>query len=70
VNSIAPGATVSEENPDPARVEFCKQAIPRRALKRLEYASDLVGALIFLAAEDSDFITGQTIIVDGGGHMI
>jgi len=70
VNSIAPGATVSEENPDPARVEFCKQAIPRRAIKRLEVASDLVGALIFLASEGSDFVTGQTIIVDGGAWMI
>ena len=70
VNSIAPGATVADEDPDPARVEFCKHAIPRRAIKRLEYAADLVGTAVFLASRDSDFITGQTIIVDGGIHMI
>ena len=70
VNSIAPGATLSEEDPDEARVEFCKLSIPRRSIKRIEYPEDLVGTLIFLASNDSDFITGQTIIVDGGGNMI
>ncbi len=38
----------------------------RRALKRDGYPPDLLGALVFLASSDSDFITGQTIAVDGG----
>ncbi len=70
VNSIAPGSTLSEENPDEDRIEFRRLAISRRALKRIEYPEDLVGTLVFLASNDSDFITGQTIIVDGGGNMI
>jgi NAD(P)-dependent dehydrogenase (short-subunit alcohol dehydrogenase family) len=37
-----------------------------RALQREGRAADLLGALIFLSCEDSAFITGQTIVVDGG----
>jgi NAD(P)-dependent dehydrogenase (short-subunit alcohol dehydrogenase family) len=37
-----------------------------RAFQRDGYPADLLGALIFLSAADSDFITGQTILVDGG----
>lgn len=69
VNCIAPGAT---QGYDPADVDFerreksLQQLVSRRALKRIEHAEDLVGAAIFLASSDSDFITGQTIVVDGG----
>jgi NAD(P)-dependent dehydrogenase (short-subunit alcohol dehydrogenase family) len=38
----------------------------RRALKRDEYPQDLLGALVFLASKDSDFMTGQTVAIDGG----
>jgi NAD(P)-dependent dehydrogenase (short-subunit alcohol dehydrogenase family) len=38
-------------------------------LKRAEVPGDLVGTLIFLASDDSSFITGQTIVVDGGGSV-
>ena len=41
-------------------------SLARRALKRDEYPEDLLGALVFLASADSDFVTGQTIAVDGG----
>jgi NAD(P)-dependent dehydrogenase (short-subunit alcohol dehydrogenase family) len=37
--------------------------------KRDEMPEDLVGAAIFLAAPDSDFMTGQTIVIDGGRIM-
>jgi NAD(P)-dependent dehydrogenase (short-subunit alcohol dehydrogenase family) len=40
-----------------------------RALKREQVPTDLIGALIFLASSDSDFMTGQTIVVDGGYVM-
>lgn len=69
VNNLAPGFTLSdtviEENPQ--HLEHSRQpSIARRALKRDEYPQDLLGALVFLASADSDFITGQTIAVDGG----
>jgi NAD(P)-dependent dehydrogenase (short-subunit alcohol dehydrogenase family) len=69
VNNLAPGFTLSdsviEENP--LHLDHSRQpAIARRALKRDEYPQDLLGALVFLASADSDFVTGQTIAVDGG----
>jgi len=70
VNGIAPGSTQSEENPDQARLEFFKLPVSRRSIKRIEYPEDIVGTLIFLASNDSDFVTGQTIVVDGGSYMV
>ena len=69
VNNLAPGFTLSDTviNENPGHLEHSRQpAIVRRALKRDEYPEDLLGALVFLASADSDFITGQTIAVDGG----
>jgi 3-oxoacyl-[acyl-carrier protein] reductase len=40
-----------------------------RAIQREETPADLVGAIIFLASPESDFITGQSIPVDGGSAM-
>jgi len=42
------------------------RAVASRALKRDEQPQDLLGALVFLASAESDFVTGQTIAVDGG----
>lgn len=65
VNAIAPGSTLSEE-PTEQALEFRKKEMLRRAIKRVEYPEDLVGTAIFLASSESDFITGQSIVVDGG----
>lgn len=40
-----------------------------RALRRDQHPADLVGAMLFLVSTDSDFMTGQTLVVDGGGVM-
>jgi len=69
VNNLAPGFTLSDSvvNENPGHMEHSRQpSIVRRALKRDEYPQDLLGALVFLASSDSDFVTGQTIAVDGG----
>ena len=71
VNSLAPGFTLSEsvisENPNHLAHSQAPSLV-RRAIKRDEYPEDLLGALAFLASAESDFITGQTIAVDGGAN--
>jgi NAD(P)-dependent dehydrogenase (short-subunit alcohol dehydrogenase family) len=71
VNSLAPGFTLSDSviNENPGHLEHSKApSLIRRAIKRDEYPEDLLGALVFLASADSDFITGQTLAVDGGAN--
>ncbi len=69
VNCIAPGSTLSEENADEALIKYRQAAASTRALQRMQRPEDLVGAVAFFASSDSDFITGQTLVVDGGAHM-
>ena len=69
VNSLAPGFTLSDSiiNENPGHLAHSQApSLVRRAIKRDEYPEDLLGTLVFLASADSDFITGQTIAVDGG----
>ena len=69
VNTLMPGFTLSDSivSENPGHVQTARdRAIASRALKRDEQPQDLTGTLIFLASADSDFITGQTIAVDGG----
>lgn len=71
VNAIAPGLTMSEgvlgqADWTQAYIEANKNS---RALKRRQLPADLVGSLIFLCSSDSDFMTGQTLVVDGGAVM-
>lgn len=71
VNGIAPGLTMSEGllNQKEVLEPFAKVAMASRALKREQLPEDLVGTLLYLASSDSDFMTGQTITVDGGYVM-
>lgn len=48
--------------------EFFERGRMHRALKCIQKPEDLVGTVIFLAASESDFITGASILVDGGHH--
>ena len=66
VNVLAPGNTLSEENPTEEMIRFRQSSIGGRALQRVQVPQDVVGAMLFLASPLSDFITGQTINVDGG----
>ncbi|HVB34946.1 MAG TPA: glucose 1-dehydrogenase [Patescibacteria group bacterium] len=58
---ITPG-TIHIQN-DPARAETYRKQVP---LGRLGFPEDVIGACVFLASKASDFLTGQTIYVDGG----
>jgi 3-oxoacyl-[acyl-carrier protein] reductase len=69
VNCVAPGSTLSEENPDEGVLKMRNVAANARALKRVQTPDDLTGAIVFFASADSDFITGQTLVVDGGSCL-
>lgn len=69
VNCVAPGSTLSEESPDESTVAYRSTRVADRALPRLQVPSDLVGAVRFMLGPESDFITGQTLVVDGGSFM-
>ena len=69
VNAIAPGSTLSEEDPSEEVVRMREGPVHERALARIERPADLVGTALFLASDDSGFMTGQTLIVDGGVAM-
>ena len=68
VNTLTPGFILSDTGLVNAKhVE--EERIPvrnSRAFKRDAYPEDLLGTLVFLASPDSDFVTGQSIVVDGG----
>jgi NAD(P)-dependent dehydrogenase (short-subunit alcohol dehydrogenase family) len=65
VNTVAPGHTVTEmTQPLPEAVK--KTMIEGAYLKRMAQPDDIAKAILFLASGDSDFITGQVLLVDGG----
>lgn len=69
VNCIAPGSTLSEESPDAQTLAMRKSGANDRAIQRVQVPEDLAGAVVFLSSSNSDFITGQTLVVDGGSYL-
>src|SRR5918911_5477900 len=70
VNAITPGYTMTEAAQgiaDPETVARLRSwVVDQQIVKRIEEPADLAGTVVFLASQDSDFITGQTINVNGG----
>jgi NAD(P)-dependent dehydrogenase (short-subunit alcohol dehydrogenase family) len=65
VNAIAPGFTLTDASL--GLIENAEQyGVTRGAIKRAQQPEDVVGAALFLASSASNFVTGQTLIVDGG----
>jgi 3-oxoacyl-[acyl-carrier protein] reductase len=69
VNAIAPGATITYEVDESMRGGLERLAA-QRAIHRSQVPEDLLGTALFLASADSDFMTGQTLVVDGGDVML
>jgi 3-oxoacyl-[acyl-carrier protein] reductase len=69
VNCMTPGSTMSEENVTDDVLARREGSVGKRCFKRVETPADIVGTALFLASHDSDFITGQLLVVEGGGIM-
>ncbi|MBX9759387.1 MAG: glucose 1-dehydrogenase [Beijerinckiaceae bacterium] len=71
VNAIAPGLTMSEgvlANADMVGAP-AQATLGSRAFKREQTPQDLTGSLVYLCSSDSDFVTGHTLVCDGGSVM-
>lgn len=66
VNAISPSSVQTEVPRETVTREGAIAFAQGQAIKRVEAPTDLIGTVLFLASSDSDFITGQTINVDGG----
>src|SRR5260370_214765 len=69
VNAVTPGMTQSETQVQSSSANSLAPRVAGRAIERVEVPADLVGAVMFLSTAASDFMTGQTINVDGGKTM-
>ena len=66
VNAVAPTAVLTPSRKDILTGETLKKVLDRIPLGRLATPADLIGAVIYLSSEASDFVTGHTLFVDGG----
>jgi len=69
VNCMTPGSTMSEDSVTEEVLKRREGSVEKRAFRRIETPVDIVGTALFLASSDSDFVTGQLLIVEGGGIM-
>jgi len=67
VNCMTPGSTMSEEVITDDIEKRRSSSASQRAFKRIEVPDDVTGTALFLASADSDFMTGQLLVVEGGG---
>jgi 3-oxoacyl-[acyl-carrier protein] reductase len=66
VNAVAPGVVLTETIGEHIGTERLEEAAAGQALKRVATPGDIVGTVLFLCSSESDYVTGQTIVVDGG----
>lgn len=70
VNAIAPGVTLTEATKSVVPPEMIDMLVMYTALKKPLNPEDLTGTAVFLASSDSDMMTGQVLVVDGGMIML
>ncbi|MEK9867415.1 MAG: SDR family oxidoreductase, partial [Betaproteobacteria bacterium] len=68
VNTIAPGFVITDATKD-RPIEWQQSFLKARAISREERPTDLAGTAVYLMSELSAFVSGQTIVVDGGHIM-
>jgi NAD(P)-dependent dehydrogenase (short-subunit alcohol dehydrogenase family) len=71
VNCVAPGFTVSDgvkQHPEVLEA-LAEVSVSARTIKREQTSEDVAGAAVFLCGDGADFITGQTMVIDGGQYF-
>jgi 3-oxoacyl-[acyl-carrier protein] reductase len=69
VNAVTPGLTLSDTQVQSSSGNYLAAHAAGRSIERVQVPEDLVGAVMFLSSAASDFMTGQTLNVDGGKTM-
>ena len=69
VNTIAPGFTLTEAAMS-LRADAAEYGVDQRAIRRAAVPDDIVGAALYLTSPGSRFVTGQTLVVDGGRQYL
>ncbi|MEO8602426.1 MAG: SDR family oxidoreductase [bacterium] len=70
VNAICPGVTMTEATKTVVPEQIMQAIVSNTALRRALEPEDLAGTAVFLASPDSDLMTGQVLVVDGGMIML
>ncbi|MBL7496792.1 SDR family oxidoreductase [Frankia sp. CNm7] len=70
VNAIAPGVIDTEATLKVVPPDILEQGVQKTSLRRVGHATDLAPVVGFLCSADAGYITGQTIVVDGGINML
>jgi 3-oxoacyl-[acyl-carrier protein] reductase len=70
VNAIAPGVTMTEATKKVVPDQIMQHLVMSTALRKALQPEDLAGTAVYLACGDSDLMTGQTLVVDGGSIML
>lgn len=70
VNCVAPGLVDDAASRELNSADYLATAAGARAVARPMHPDDLVGAVLWLAGPASGFVTGQTLVVDGGGVFV
>jgi NAD(P)-dependent dehydrogenase (short-subunit alcohol dehydrogenase family) len=71
VNAVAPGFTMSDGVlANSVQVQKLQEvSVKARVIQRDQFPSDVVGSVVFFCSDDAAFITGQSLVVDGGAYF-
>lgn len=70
VNTIMPGSTETEVPRETVTPQQAQAIVSAQSVRRRIQATDIVGAAVYLASADADFVNGQTLVVDGGLNFV
>ena len=70
VNAIEPGAVYTPMNHEFSNSEIETKVLSRIPLNRIAQASDIAKSVVYLCSDDASYITGISLKVDGGRHLV